>query len=182
MNQIIDQTKRWINKVVIGLNLCPFAKFPFDKNLIKYKVVADKNLEKLMKEVLIELNHLITTPAEEVETTLVITPNFLASFEDYLNALSSLEELLEQLKLNGIIQIASFHPKYQFAGSGIDDVENYTNRSPYPMFHLLREDSLEKAIENYQNPEEIPEINMEIMRTLGLQKIKAILNDIRTKN
>lgn len=89
---------------------------------------------------------------------------------------------MEQLKLNGIIQIASFHPKYQFAGSGTDDVENYTNRSPYPMFHLLREDSLEKAIENYQNPEEIPEINMEIMRTLGLQKIKAILNDIRTKN
>ena len=175
----IKQTKQWVEQIVVGLNLCPFAKVPFNKNLIRYVLFEGTDMESLIHLVISELETLTKTSSTEIETTLLVTPNVLQEFEEYLDLFHLLNDVLEKLNLEGILQIASFHPNYLFEGSNLYDVENFTNRSPYPMFHLIRENSIEKAVESYKNPEEIPEKNMETMRYLGLEKIKTILNEIK---
>ena len=176
MSHYLKITKAWIQELVIGLNLCPFAQRPFATDKIRFILMEEVELEELVEKVLQEALYLSQVDTMRVETTIIIHPDLLLEFELYLDAIALLEDLLKQLKLEGIIQIASFHPDYQFEGTKFDDVENYTNRAPFPLIHLLREDLMEAALENYPNPEQIPERNIKKMQELGKDKVKELLD------
>lgn len=180
--QVIETTKLWLERFVIGLNLCPFAKHPFKNDKIRYVVFEDSDLEKLTETLLIEANELIATTPSVLETTLIILPESLDKFEEYLDYLNMAEFIFEEVDLDGVIQIASFHPDYQFDETEITDVENYTNRSPFPMFHLLREDSITRALEAYPEVGDIPENNIDTMNKLGTTRVKQMLDDIIRTN
>lgn len=164
---IIQSTKAWINKVVIQLNLCPFAKYPFDQGTIRYSVYDSIDRPELLGQVSHELGLITRLSHEEVETSLLIFPTLFKDFHEYLDFLDLCQEELESLDLEGIIQLASFHPSYQFADLHIDDVRNYTNRSPYPMIHLLREESVSKATISHSDVHAIPIKNQELLQKLG---------------
>lgn len=174
---IIRKTRTWIEHFVIRLNLCPFAKKVFDGEKIRYVVLTSDKIKDLTKKLLDELYFLSKTNADRVETTLLILPNLLNEFEKFNDYLAITDEILIEMNLTGDIQIASFHPHYQFAGTQPDDAENYTNRSPYPMLHLLREESIEKGLKNMEHPEDIPKQNIEKMNKLGVEKLKNWRNE-----
>lgn len=167
-DDIIAATQQWLEKAVIGLNLCPFAKAVHVKKQIRYVVSAAQDTDTLLADLLTELQFLAAADPGQVDTTLLIHPQVLSDFLDYNDFLDVADAVLDELDLTGAIQIASFHPDYQFAGTAIDDIENYTNRSPYPMLHLLREDSVERAVAAFPEAASIFEKNMETMRQLGL--------------
>jgi uncharacterized protein len=172
----IAATRRWIEAVVVGLNLCPFARRVLDDDRIRYTVTEAADAEALRTALAEELLRLIGTPRMETETTILIHPHVLMDFLDYNDFLAEADELLDELDLTGVIQIASFHPQYRFAGTEPDDVTNYTNRSPYPMLHLLREDSVTEVAGNPELLDGIPERNIATMRRLGLRGIRALLH------
>ncbi|MCB0550108.1 MAG: DUF1415 domain-containing protein [Phaeodactylibacter sp.] len=177
MQKEIEQTRRWLEKIVVGLNLCPFARLPFSTGRVRYVLYEGADMVALAKLMVQEAQYLSHTPVEEVETTLLILPNALPDFLDYLDFMDEAEWLIRENGLEGVIQVASFHPLYQFAGTESDAPENYTNRSPYPMLHLLREESIEQALEHYKDPEKIPEHNIEKMRELGLQGVRKLMEE-----
>lgn len=164
---IVAATQTWIEKAVIGLNLCPFTKAVYVKQQIRYVVSAAQEVEALVAELEAELLTLQAADPEKIDTTLVIIPDTLSDFLDYNDFLTVADNLLEELELDGEIQIASFHPDYQFSGTAANDIENYTNRSPYPILHLLREASIERAVDAFPEAEMIFEKNMETLRKLG---------------
>jgi len=172
----ILKTRRWLANFVIGYNLCPFAKLPFQKDKIRYRVFEGEDLEQLALDLTDEILLLKGMPASEVETTLFIHPNILNDFYDYNDFLEIADNILLQTGMTGELQIASFHPDYQFAGTEHGDAENFTNRSPFPILHLLREESVEKATTFYPDVEEIPERNITQLKALGTEKIRKILN------
>ena len=180
--QIVATTKLWLERFVIGLNLCPFAKHPFKNDKIKYVVFEGEDLEKLTEIVLSEANELVATTPSVLETTLIILPEALDDFQEYLDVLNMYEFIFAEVELEGVIQLASFHPDYQFDETDMTDVENYTNRSPFPMFHLLREDSVTRALEAYPEIGDIPENNIETMNKLGATRVKQMLDDIIRTN
>jgi hypothetical protein len=168
--------RRWLERAVIGLNLCPFAKAVYTKNQVRI-VVSDASTERaLLEELGEELALLRDTPAEQVDTTLLVHPQVLADFLDYNDFLDDADALVEALALDGVLQVASFHPQYQFAGTEPDAAENLTNRAPYPILHLLREDSVDRAVEAYPEPDSIIERNVETMRQLGPQGFRKLLS------
>lgn len=164
---VIDATRRWISSMVIGLNLCPFAQRVFRADLIRYVVSDAEDKEALLEELARELKMLAGTPISQVETTLLIHPRVFAHFLDYNEFLADADRWVKKQSLQGIIQIASFHPDYQFAGAEVDAVENYTNRSPYPMLHLLREASIDNVADDQDELLDIPRRNIETLRRLG---------------
>lgn len=166
---VITETMQWLERAVIGLNLCPFAKAVHIKKQIRYVVSAATTPDALCETLLTELQLLATTPAEEIDTTLLIHPHTLGlgEFLDYNDFLDVANAAIEELSLEGEIQIASFHPEYQFAGTAPDDITNYTNRSPYPMLQLLRETSVEKAVAAFPAAATIFEKNIETLKALG---------------
>jgi hypothetical protein len=172
-DRIVRSVRRWVESVVVGLNLCPFAKRELVKNRVRF-VVTKATSEGPLLAALEEELELLSNEAS-VETTLLIHPDVLQDFYAYNQFLNSADALLQQMKLEGVYQIASFHPDYQFAGTEQDDVENYTNRSPYPMLHLIREESLERAIASYPDVDNIPEQNRKLMESLGEIKMKELL-------
>lgn len=174
---VTEETKNWVEKLVIGVNLCPFAKLPFQQGRIRFAEVQSADEADLIRTLLQEMSDLVEQSAAELETTLIIFPNQLNDFADYLEFVAYADELLHEAELTGILQIASFHPQYQFANTGKDDIENYTNRSPYPMLHLIREESIERALENYTDPEQIPLRNVAKMKELGHEGVRRILED-----
>lgn len=165
--EIVIATRTWLEKAVIGLNLCPFAKAPHLGGRIRYAVSVAETPDELRADLVDELETLAAADPEEIETTLLIHPRVFADFLDYNDFLEVADETLEELDLVGEIQVASFHPRYQFAGTEPDDIENYTNRSPYPMLHLLRESSVDAAVAAFPDTEQIYERNIETMRALG---------------
>jgi hypothetical protein len=165
--EIIDATKAWLEKAVIGLNLCPFAKAVHVKDQIRYAVTMAGTTEELQEELTKELQLLDAADPENIDTTLLIHPKVLTDFLDYNDFLDSADETVAQLGLEGIIQVASFHPDYRFADTAPDDIENYTNRSPFPILHLLRETSVERAVAAFPEAEEIFEKNIRTMHRLG---------------
>ncbi|MBJ6610709.1 MAG: DUF1415 domain-containing protein [Candidatus Thiothrix moscowensis] len=171
----IAQTRYWLENVVLKHNLCPFAHKPFKGGQIRYIVTDSARPEFLLEDLQQELEHLRTTPVDEVETTLLIHPNTLVDFLDYNDFLDIVDALLAEEGYEGEFQVASFHPDYQFADTQPDDAENYTNRSPWPMLHLIREDSLEKAVASYPDVDAIPERNIQTMNTLGKQHHRQVL-------
>ena len=164
---IITATKQWLEKAIIGLNLCPFAKAVYVREQIRYMASEAETPEALLADLLIELQGLAAADPEEIDTTLIIHPRVLGDFLDYNDFLGVADAAVVNLGLEGVIQIASFHPEYQFAASKPDDIENYTNRSPFPILHLLREASVERAVAAFPDASEIYEKNMATMRRLG---------------
>jgi uncharacterized protein len=165
--EIVVATRTWLERAVIGLNLCPFAKPVHVGGRIRYAVSVADTPDELRADLMDELQTLAEADPGEIETTLLIHPRVFADFLDYNDFLEVADDTLEELDLVGEIQVASFHPQYQFAGTEPDDIENYTNRSPYPMLHLLRESSVDAAVAAFPDTEQIYEKNIETMRALG---------------
>ena len=162
----IKQTRQWLEDVVIGLNLCPFARKPFNAGQVRLTVSDSRNVETLLGDLHEELDRMDRTPADDIDTTLLIITDQLQDFLDYNDVLDLADGLLEQQGWEGTYQIASFHPAYQFADTAAHAPENYTNRAPYPILHILREASLDKGLASYPNPEQIPERNMDTLNGL----------------
>lgn len=171
--EIAEPVRRWVETVVVELNLCPFAKRELVKKRIRFAVTPAVTEEQLLRTLKIELE--LLSGEASIETTLLIHPDVLGDFDDYNQFLNYAEGLLVQMKLAGVYQIASFHPDYQFSGTEPADAENYTNRSPYPMLHLIREESLARAIAAYPDVDRIPLRNTELMNTLGEDKLQKLL-------
>lgn len=171
----IAVTRNWLEKAVIGLNLCPFAKAVYVKQQVRFVLSDATTPEALVEQLAEELVLLRDTSAEEIDTTLIVHPDVLTDFLDYNDFLENADTLIEALDLQGILQVASFHPQYQFAGAAPDDVSNYTNRAPYPILHLLREDSVERAVAAFPDPDVIVERNIETLDKLGIDGWNRLL-------
>lgn len=181
-NVLINQTKKWLSSVIIDHTLCPFAKQAYDNHGIHFAVIEATDLQGQLEQVIIQCAALDNDANRE--TSLLIFPvglsnseNDLADFENYLDFLEIATALLKKQGYEGIYQLASFHPEYCFAGTSPDDASNYTNRSPYPMLHILRESSIEAALEKFPNPENIPDNNIQLTKGLGLKFMQKLLAD-----
>ena len=163
----LTQTRAWVDRAVIGLNLCPFAKAPQVKGLVRYVESEANDPAGLLADLVAELQHLANEPADQVETTLLVHPQVLTDFEDFNDFLGAAEDAVAELDLEGVIQVASFHPDYCFADAMSDDITNATNRSPFPTLHLIREDSIDRAVAAFPEAETIFEANMATMEKLG---------------
>lgn len=170
--QIIDRTKKWIVDVVIGCNLCPFAANVVKQGTLFYKVEESTDLFECLDSFVFEMKRLDKDVA--IETSFLIFPNAFQKFDDYLELISLAENRLKRNGYEGVYQVASFHPLYLFANSDENDPANYTNRSIYPMLHLLREESIDKALEHYKSPESIPTRNINFAREKGLAYMKML--------
>jgi uncharacterized protein len=170
----IAATQHWLEKAVIGLNLCPFAKAVHVKDQIRYVVSEATNVDTLADDLVRELEWLAEANPEKADTTLLILPNVLQDFLDFNDFLDVADGIVEELELDGILQIAPFHPQFQFEDTALDDITNYTNRSPFPILHLLREDSVTRAVEAFPDELEIAENNMQTLRKLGHAGWKAL--------
>jgi len=170
--QVIDRTKKWIIDVVIGCNFCPFAANVVKQQTIFYQVEKNTELETCLASFVLEMKRLDIDPT--IETSFLIFPNAFQQFDDYLDLVSLAEELVNRKGYDGVYQVASFHPLYLFANSDENDPANYTNRSIYPMLQLLREESIDKALENYQDPESIPVRNINFAKEKGLAYMKML--------
>jgi hypothetical protein len=167
-NQVIADTVAWLERAVIGLNLCPFAKSVHVKRQVHYAVSLATTPQALLYDLVFELNSLVAFESSLRDTTLLIAPYCLQDFLDFNDFLAQADQALFDLELDGVLQIASLHPLYQFGGTLADDITNYTNRSPYPTLHLLREASIDRAVAAFPNPEAIFETNMQTLQDLGL--------------
>ena len=170
---VIESTRQWVEAVVVEFNLCPFAKRELVNNRVRFFASSAFDPEQLLIHLKAELEQLARDSS--IETTLLIHPHTLQDFFDYNQFLDVCDALLIDMNLEGVYQIASFHPRYCFADTHADDVENYTNRSPFPMLHLIREESLERAVANYPDADKIPERNVALLKKLGLTEMKALL-------
>ncbi len=166
---VIAETRAWVDRAVIGLNLCPFAKAPQVKGQVRYVHSPATDPAALLADLITELERLAEAPPEKIETTLLVHPLVMADFADYNDFLEVVEDTVEELELDGIIQVASFHPQYQFEGSAPADVDNATNQSPYPTLHLIREESIDRAVAAFPEAETIYETNIETMEKLGAE-------------
>lgn len=172
--QIIADVEQWLDEVVIGLDLCPFAARPRREKRVRIAVSHATDEEALLNDLQAELERLSDTPVAELETTLLAIPNMLEDFADYNDFLDAVDLWVEQFGWEGDLQVASFHPQYQFADTEADDPGNLTNRSPWPLLHIIREESLEKAIEHYPDVDAIPERNIARMKALGPEERKRL--------
>jgi hypothetical protein len=171
---LIASTRDWVDRAVIGLNLCPFAKSVQVKGQVRYVVSRAASPEALLAVLDEELQRLAAADPEVLDTTLLIHPEVLADFLDFNDFLATADDLLVERGLEGVLQIASFHPAYQFAGTAPDDITNFTNRSPCPTLHLLREASIDRAVAAFPEAEEIYERNIETMQALGREGWEAL--------
>ena len=172
---VLVNTRHWLEKVVIGLNLCPFAKAVYLRHQVRLVVSQATSEEALLEELAQELALLAATNPAKTDTTLLIHPKILQDFLDYNDFLDSADAVVEQLELEGELQVASFHPEYQFDGTGPNDIENFTNRSPYPTLHLLREESVTRAVATYAQTDQIYEKNIQTLRALGFNGWQALM-------
>ncbi len=164
----IAATSLWLERIVIGLNLCPFAKAVYVKDQVRIVLSDATTPEALVEQLAEELVLLRDTPAEQIDTTLIVHPQVLTDFLDYNDFLDNADAAIEALDLQGILQVASFHPDYQFDGVAADDASNYTNRAPFPTLHLLREDSVARAVDVYPDPDVIVERNIQTLDRIGV--------------
>ncbi len=172
-NLIQQQTASWLTSVIIPYKICPFAEAVVTQQRLKYYVNLDTSIETCLLNLISECQ--VLDSEANIETSLLIYPNHLTDFSEFLEYLTLAEELLYTQGYDGIYQLASFHPQYCFQDAEQDDPANYTNRSPYPMLHLLRESSIEAALQVFPNPENIPSNNIQLTRSLGLQKMQQLL-------
>ena len=171
--QLIATTQTWLKTIIIAYGICPFAKRELERGSIRFIINHDTAIESCLLNLMLECDRVNTDSS--IETTLLIYDSAFTVFDDYLDFLELAETLLIEQGYEGVYQLASFHPDYCFEGTETDDPANYTNRSPYPMLHLLRETSIERATATYPDPENIPQRNIELTRELGLTKMQALL-------
>ncbi|MFM7331297.1 MAG: DUF1415 domain-containing protein [Brachymonas sp.] len=172
--QVLHHTRLWLEKAVIGLNLCPFAKAVYVKNQVRLVVSKARHTDDLLEELDRELDLLAATPASEIDTTLLIHPTLFEDFLDFNDFLEVADNVIDEHELEGVIQLASFHPKFQFEGTEPDEISNYTNRAPFAILHLLREESVDRAVEAFPEAEAIFETNIETLEKLGLAGWKRL--------
>jgi len=172
--EVLDQTRFWLEKAVIGLNLCPFAKAVYIKNQVRLVVSHARHADDLLEELDSELDRLVDTATEEVDTTLLIHPTLFDDFLDFNDFLEVAESVVVEHGLEGVVQLASFHPKFQFDGTEPDDIGNYTNRAPFAILHLLREESVERAVAAFPEADAIFEENIKTLEQLGHAGWKAL--------
>lgn len=175
--EIINQCRQWVDKVIVGMNFCPFAKPVVDSGTLRYSVVNEQSLDLCLQALSDELSRV--NDDESIETSLLIYPVGFEAFDDYLELAGIADELLEAEGFEGVFQLATFHPDYCFEGQVYDDAANYTNRSPYPMLHIIREKSIEKALASVTSPEKIPNRNIEFARGKGVDEMKALLESCK---
>jgi uncharacterized protein len=178
-DRAVAETRAWVERAVIGLQLCPFAKAPQVKGQIRYVASEAVDADALLSDLVEELKLLVATPPDRIETTLLVHPRVLVDFEDHNDFLEIAEAALVALDLEGVIQIASFHPDYRFADSDPDDIANATNRSPHPTLHLLREESIERSLATFADPDSIFEANIATMKRLGPEGWAALQRQCR---
>jgi hypothetical protein len=174
---IAARTRHWLERAVIGLNLCPFAKAVHARGQVRFVVSAASTPEALLAELAQELTLLDQSDPVVLATTLLIHPCVMQDFLDFNDFLDAADAAVETLGLEGVLQVASFHPQYQFAGSGRDDIENYSNRAPFPVLHLLREEDIDRAVEAFPDAESIFGENMKTLRGLGHAGWRALFDD-----
>ena len=172
--EVLKQTRHWLEKAVIGLNLCPFAKAVYVKNQVRLVVSHARHADDLLEELDRELDLLVATPAEEIDTTLLIHATLFPDFLDFNDFTELAEGVVDEHELEGVIQLASFHPLFQFEGTQPEDMGNYSNRAPFAMLHLLREDSVERAVEAFPEADAIFEQNIATLEKLGPTGWKAL--------
>ena len=177
--QAIAETRAWVERVVIGLNLCPFAKAPQSKGRVRYAVSEAIDTDALRRDLIDELRLLVDAAADQIETTLLIAPSVLHHFDDYNAFLADADGAVAELRLRGVIQVASFHPRYRFAGTQDDDVSNATNRSPHPLLHLIREASIARAVAAFPEADAIFETNIATLQALGAAGWAALQQQCR---
>ncbi len=173
--EVERKTLGWVRDFVVGLNLCPFARPLLGSDVLRVKVCEATDDKGVAGALLDEIELIQTASEAEIATTLVVFPNALQRFDTYLAFLDGAQQLLEEMDLVGVLQLASFHPDYQFAGEPIEAASHFTNRAPFPMIHLLREDMVTRALETYPNPEQIPERNVQRLDDLGLDRLQQML-------
>ena len=173
-DRVVTEVENWLSSIVIDLNLCPFAQREYRLNKVRFKSALASNEQELVRDLVVELS--LLTKRHDIETTLLILPHVLSDFLDFNDFLGFADNLLEEMQLDGVYQLASFHPHYQFSGTDKDDVENYTNRAPYPILHILRESSLTKAVELHPDTEQIPNDNIRLMQSLGASHMQGLLD------
>jgi len=173
-DDVLTQTRHWLETAVIGLNLCPFAKAVYVKNQVRLVVSHARHADDLLEELDRELDLLVATPAEEVDTTLLIHPTLFEDFLDFNDFLEIAEGVVDEHGLEGVVQLASFHPRFQFDGTEPDDISNYTNRAPFAILHLLREESVARAVAAFPEADAIFEQNIATLEKLGLDGWKAL--------
>ena len=179
--RVLEETRAWLTQIVIGLELCPFAKPVHVKGSLRYQVSRAETPEALLEDLLAELDYLAKADPSTVDTTLLVHPRVLNDFLDYNDFLSVVEVTLEELELDGTLQVASFHPDYQYAGNHVDDPANCVTRSPYPMLHLLREASVDRAVAAFPDAAQIVNKNIATLRALGLAGWQRLMTGIRSK-
>lgn len=179
IGEIEAAVQSWLEGVVIGLNLCPFAHKPFRDDRVRMVVELADDYDTILERMLAELRYLECDTQESVETSLIVVPNALLDFHEYLACLTDINVLVEEQGYEGVFQIASFHPKYQFDGTDPDDQSNLTNRSPFPIFHIIREASLERVLAGVDTPEDIPERNIKLMESLDERRIATLFPWVR---
>lgn len=167
--EIIALCRHWLEQAVIGLNLCPFARKPYNLKRLRFSISHARHLDAFLEFIEQEIQLLLQTPAHETETTLIVEPSLFTGFETFLDAVTLAEDVLQEIGANGIIQIAPFHPEFQFADEPKDDISNYTNRSPYPILHLIRESSIDQAIAAFPDAATIYERNKALLREMGME-------------
>lgn len=170
MHPAEEATRQWLQDFVIGLNLCPFARGPVQAKRVRYRIDESHDTEGLLRHYLEALQEIVSQPRTAIETTLIVYTAALTDFDDYLDFVATAEALLEEADLQGMLQLASFHPDYVFADVSPDDPANATNRSPYPLLHILREESVEEARLHYPGVEDIPQQNIELLRRMAATK------------
>jgi uncharacterized protein len=175
--QVLADTRRWIEQAVIGLNLCPFARSVYVKNQVRIVVSHARHLDAFLDELDRELDLLVNTPADEVDTTLLVHPTLFPDFEVFNDFMGVVDDVVAEHELEGVVQVANFHPQFLFDGEAADDMSHFTNRAPYPTLHLLREDSVERAVGGEGgDAEKIVERNIATLRGLGAEGWKALLS------
>ena len=173
-DEVLASTRHWLEAAVIGLNLCPFAKAVYVKNQVRLVVSHARHADDLLEELDRELDLLVAVPAEEIDTTLLIHPTLFENFLDFNDFLEVAESVLDEHELEGVVQLASFHPQFQFDGTDRNDISNYTNRAPFAMLHLLREQSVERAVMAFPQADAIFEQNIATLEKLGLAGWQAL--------
>ena len=172
--EVLAKTRHWLEAAVIGLNLCPFAKAVYVKNQVRLVVSKARHADDLLEELDRELDLLVGTPGADIDTTLLIHATLFEDFLDFNDFLEVVEGVIDEHGLEGVIQLASFHPQFQFEGTEADDISNYTNRAPFAILHLLREESVERAVQAFPNADAIFETNIQTLEKLGLPGWKAL--------
>lgn len=172
--QQLAKSQRWVEKVVVGLNLCPFAKPVLKENSLRYSICEDTSEQQLATFFLTELDLISASSEADIATTLIVIPDALSDFYDYLDFVALCEDLLKKSGLQDEFQLASFHPQYIFSGVDENDASHYTNRSPYPMIHIIREAQMSRVLANHPNPERIPERNIALLQEMGKEAVIAL--------